>query len=169
MQSREELLQELRELQTKCAELVDKIEYTQDEEPKFERAKNLECYFMISFADGKARADTSCECYDELDNSRYDNNNYFKTSERTQEVADKINFLLKLERLHDTLCPDFVPDWDDFNSCKYMILYDHDHKIYKYMYCYSTEQRTLAFFPSEKIAQKVCDILNKERENNDKS
>lgn len=139
----------------------------QDDE-SFERLPKGENYFMVivDYGNGKAITEIIREDYDYADNARFDNNNYFKTSERTEEVADKINFLLKLERFHDRFCPNFVPDWDDFNSCKYMILYDHDHKIYKYMYCYSTEQRTLAFFPSEEIAKKVCDILNKERENN---
>lgn len=163
MSDYENLKQELETLKNKCKELEDKIKQAkQDDEPRFERVKNLDNYYLIGIANGKALPDTSREEHLGVDDARFNNNNYFKTSERTQEVADKINFLLKLERYHDTFCPDFVPDWDDFNSCKYMILYDHDHKIYEYMYCYSTEQRTLAFFPSEEIAQKVCYILNKE-------
>lgn len=163
MSDYEKLKQELEALRNKCKELEDKIEQAEhDDEPKLERVKKGEVYFLIGFANGRAVVCTEREDYCTIDDDRFNNNHYFKTHKRAQEVADKINFLLKLERLHDTFCPDFVPDWDDFNSCKYMILYDHDHKIYEYMYCYSTEQRTLAFFPSEEIAQKVCYILNKE-------
>ena len=162
MSDYKKLKQELEALRDKCKELEDKIEQAkQGDEPKFERREG-ELYFWVSTNNGKADCVATIDNTGRYDKPWYDNNNYFKTQERAQEVANKINFLLKLERFHDTFCPDFVPDWDDFNSCKYMILYDHDHKIYKYMYCYSTEHRTLAFFPSEEIAQKVCCILNKE-------
>lgn len=167
MQSKEELLQELRALQTKCAELMNKIE--QIDEPKFERVPINENYFTFVINYTGVNIYSSNEDHDCVDDTRFDNNNYFKTLERAQEVAEKIKFLLKLERYHDIFCPDFLPDWDDFNSCKYTIFYDHDHKIYKYVYCYLAEHRTLAFFPTEEIAKKVCDILNKECENNDKS
>ena len=125
---------------------------------KFERAKKLEGYFMISFADGKARADMSCECYDELDNSRFDNNNYFKTRERTQEVAEKINFLLKLERLHDTFCPN--------EGGRYYITQNTESGRYCYGYIRDIPLAfpTSVMFPSEEIALKVCNILNEELE-----
>lgn len=167
MSDYEKLKQELEALRNKCKELEDKIEQAEQDDEPIERVPKGERYFMIGFVDGKAVVCNESDTYCKIDDDWFNNNNYFKTLGRAQEVADKINFLLKLERYHDTFCPDFVPDWDNFNSCKYMILYDHDHKIYEYMYCYSTEHRTLAFFPSEEIAQKVCDILNKENKKSD--
>lgn len=162
MSDYEKLKQELEALRNKCKELEDKIEQAeQDDEPRFERREG-KLYYWVSTNNGKAERVASTDNAGRYDKPWYDNNNYFHTAERAQEVADKINFLLKLERFHDTFCPDYKPYWNDSNSYKYMILYDHDHKIYKYMYCYSTEHRTLAFFPSEEIAKKVCDILNKE-------
>lgn len=167
MSDYKKLKQELEALRDKCKELEDKIEHAN--EPKLERVPKGENYFMVivDFANGKAIVDNIREAYDDVDNSHYDSNNYFKTRERAQEVADKINFLLKLERYHDTFCPDFVPDWDDFRSYKYTIFYDHNQKIYKQIYSYSADPRGLAYFPSEEIAQKVCEILNKENKKSD--
>lgn len=133
---------------------------------KFERVKKDESYFMVGFAGGKARADTSYEDYDDVDDDRFNNNNYFKTSERTQEVADKINFLLKLERLHDTFCPDFVPDWNNSRESKFAVYYNCFRKRYDIQVYNDMRHRTTVYFPTEEIAKKVCDILNKERENN---
>lgn len=164
MSDYEKLKQELEALRDKCKELEDKIEQAEQDDKQFERVPKNEEYFMVivDFANGKAIADNIREDYDYVDDTRYDSNNYFKTCERAQEVADKINFLLKLERLHDTFCPDYKPDFDDFSSYKYAISYDHNEKIYKVIYCFPAEHRTLAYFPSEEIAKKVCDILNKE-------
>jgi hypothetical protein len=98
-----------------------------------------------------------------LDNLRYGNNNYFYTKSRAQEVADKINLLLKLERLHDTFCPDYVPNWNS-NERKYFVLYDNISKRYRGNALTATEYKTNVFFATAIIAQKVCDILNAEQE-----
>lgn len=163
MSDYEKLKQELEALRDKCKELEDKIEQAEhDDEPKFERVSEGEFFYRIYFMSGKAIVGTVCESYCVADNDFFDNNDYFKTCERAQEVADKINFLLRLERLRDTFCPDYKPDFDDLSSYKYAISYDHNEKIYKVIYCFPAEHRTLAYFPTEEIAKKVCDILNKE-------
>ena len=166
MSDYEKLKQELETLRNKCKELENKIEQAEQDDKMFERVPKGENYFMVvvDYANGKVIADNIREDYDYVDDARYDSNNYFKTRERAQEVADKINFLLKLERLHDIYCPDYVPDYDNdnFSSNKYTIFYDHTEKIYEVFCLRSTCHRTLVYFPSEEIAQKVCDILNKE-------
>lgn len=163
MSDYEKLKQELEALRNKCKELEDKIEQAEhDDEPKLERVKKGEVYFLIGFANGRAVVCTEREDCCTIDDDRFNNNHYFKTGGRAQKVADKINFLLKLERYHDTFCPDYVPNFDDFSNYKGTIYYDHDEKIYRTISCYLTEHRTLVYFPTEEIAQKVCDILNKE-------
>lgn len=148
---------------SKYEELIQQIK--EKEEPKFER-RNGEKYFAVSTNNGKA------EYYDMRDNSStdrlwYNNNNYFYTTERAQEVADKVNFLLRLERLHDTYCPDYVPDWYDYGKEKYFITYSYESNKYNWGTCRSIFSN-FVFFPTDEIAEKVCKILNKERENNDK-
>ena len=95
------------------------------------------------------------------DKARVDQNNCFKTEERAKEVLDKINLLLKLERLHDIYCPDYKPDWVRADD-KHYALYDKQNNKYV---CGSTigwSEATNVFFPTKEIAQRVCDILNKE-------
>lgn len=163
MSDYEKLKQELEALRNKCKELEDKIELAeQDDEPKFERREG-KLYYWVSTNNGKAERVASTDDAGRYDKPWYDNNNYFYTAERAQEVADKINFLLKLERYHDTFCPDYVPNFDDFSTFKHMIIYDHDIQMYRTMYYNSSEYGTQVYFPSEGIAQKVCNILNKEK------
>lgn len=162
MSNYEKLKQELEALRDKCKELEDKIEQAEhDDEPRFERREG-ELYYWVSTNNGKAERVASTDNAGRYDKPWYDNNNYFHTAERAQEVADKINFLLKLERLHDTFCPDYVPDSDDFSSIKYTIFYDYTEKIYEVICLNPMCHRTLVYFPSQEIAQKVCNILNKE-------
>lgn len=135
----------------------------QDDEP-IERVPKNEKYFLIGITSGKAVVYKEREDYCDIDADRFYNNNYFKTSERAQEIVDKINFLLKLERLHDTLCPN--------KGGRYYITYITDSGKYYYGCLMRNIPVTFpisVMFPTEEIAQKVCDILNKERENNDKS
>lgn len=150
--------------EAKYEELIRQIK--EKEEPKFERRVD-ESYYAVETNNGKARR------YNLIDNSvadgwRYKNNNYFYTEERAQEVADKINFLLKLERLHDTYCSDYVPDWFDAETAKWYVFFNNSTEGYDAV-CVSwwAQTKTNVYFPTEEIAQKVCDILNKEREENE--
>lgn len=132
-----------------------------EQEPKFERVKKGEIYFTIT---GELDVIRSIEGGYTVDNNKYNVNNYFYTQKRAWEVANKINFLLKLERLHDTFCSDYVPNWNDYRETKFSIYYD----TYKEKYIiqpYSTmKYETNVYFPSSEIAQQVCDILNRELE-----
>lgn len=135
-----------------------------EQEPKFERVGKYEKYYSILF-DGAAMTcqerDNGQNSFDDTNN--FESNNYFKTVQRAENVADKINFLLKLERLHDTFCPDYAPDWND-NEYKYFVFYENRSKRYVVDVSSVREHKPDAFFATAEIAQKVCDILNKELE-----
>lgn len=135
-----------------------------ESEPKFERLEGGSSYYYVDTCSLGTKAREELEVNDHIDDGYYNNNNYFHTKERAQEVADKINLLLKLERLHDTFCPDYVPNWDDWRAEKWEIDYENSQGRYKTLRTPSTENKTAAYFPTEEIAQKVCDILNKELE-----
>ena len=128
-------------------------------ESKFERVVHGEQYYHIGLDY------VVCTCplsdtnsyYNKMD---YENNNYFHTKERAQEVADKIRLLLKLERLHDIYCPGYKPDWSN-NEIKYLILYNHTANRYSVGNAIYSKY-LLPYFPTTEIAQKVCDILNAE-------
>lgn len=136
-----------------------------ESEPKFERIKKNENYYYLEFGSalGTVTIYSDTDTGHHIDKNRFDNNNYFHTEQRAQEVADKINFLLKLERLHDTFCPDCVPDWND-NENKYFVLYDNHSKRYAFNAVAVVEYKPIVYFPTRVIAQKVCDILNAELE-----
>lgn len=135
-------------------------------EPEFERVVHGEQYYHIGLDY------VVCTCplsdtnsyYNKMD---YDNNNYFYTKERAQEVADKIRLLLKLERLHDIYCPDYKPNWDSSRN-KYIILKNHidDNRYYNYVAVSYSQDVVQVYFPNEEIAKKVCGILNKELKSN---
>lgn len=170
----ENTVQELASIQSQCQELIDRIreiekeiEQDNEPEPKFERLGRNEMYFYLSESNGRPIAFSEHESNDIFDDVRFNNNNYFKTVERAKEVTDKINFLLRLERLHDTFCPDYVPNWNS-DEAKFTIYYNHEKVKPRYKvqpYCYMRHPTTV-YFPSKEIAQKVCDILNNELEDN---
>lgn len=149
---------------TEYEELIREIKA--QEEPKFERREG-KLYFWVSTNNGKAECIASTDDAGRYDKPWYDNNNYFYTAERAQEVADKINFLLKLERLHDTYCPDYVPDWDDDEDLKWYVYYDVSDEKFIAENNRITRRCVDVCFDSFETANKVCDILNKEREENE--
>lgn len=145
-----------------------------EQEPKFERVHQTKPYWRLAF-------DNAFGCgawvfkqvergwYDFNNMTDFEGNNYFHTEQRAQEVADKINLLLKLERLHDTFCPDYVPDWNDKDKVKYYVFKNEFVSISIWDIGYvSTSDISDVYFPTEEIAKKVCDILNAEERSKDK-
>ena len=177
MNELEQLDEEIKQLSEQIEQLTNFVESTKaileaaekernrlaakcKEQPKFERAN--EKYYIDSYVGGF----TVCGDKDNrssTDDDYFNKNNYFHTKERAQEVADKIDFLLKLERLHDTFCPDYKPDWNDGEN-KYFVFYDNTCKRYAFNAVAVVEYEPGVYFPPGKIAKKVCDILNAEQE-----
>lgn len=139
------------------------LDQQRESEPRFERVKYGHDYRHIAFTPEGLEVCKDRDDYIYLDDGYYDNNNYFYTEERAQEVADKINFLLKLERLHDTFCPDYIPNWDAVQET-FAIYYHHATKRYEIQPYACMRHPTTVYFSTEETAQKVCDILNKELE-----
>lgn len=138
-------------------------------EPKFERVEQDEYYYSIKL-DAVCTVFLRREDYWDMDDKRYNLNNYFHSSKRAQEVADKIRFLLKLERLHDIYCPDYSPNWkEENNEHKYCVYYDNVDGKYCIDWWTNCIYQPTVYFPTETIAQQVCDRLNKEREEHDNS
>lgn len=133
-----------------------------EEEPEFKRVGYEQEYYHIGKLNTASfGAVYTLETDHFLDKASFENNNYFHTRKRAEEVADKINFLLKLERLHDTYCPDYVPDWQD-NVRKYYVFYGTKDSTYYVGGCLAVDRKPCVYFPTTEIAQKVCDILNGE-------
>ena len=60
---------------------------------------------------------------DGIDEINIPSGNCFKTKKRAEQVAKKMRLLLRLEQLHDQLCPDYEPDWD--GTAKFLVAFDH--------------------------------------------
>ena len=144
---------------------IKKLE-AEKEKPAFERVEEGEKYYAVTAPSHEGVVVKEyIEEHMRFDKSNFENNNYFLTEERAEEVADKINFLLKLERLHDTFCPDYKPDWDNNWKQKFYILFDNSRGIYLSTDAYSMDNHTTVYFDSRETAEKVRDVLNKEIEN----
>lgn len=133
---------------------------------KFERVEKGEKYYFVDVYRGKFYAKHEVDENSILDDEIYASNNYFLTRERAEEVANKINFLLKLERLHDVYCPDYKPDWDD-GKYKWYVFFDKELESYNFTSDLYWNKKVATYFDSEETANKVCEILNKELENED--
>lgn len=136
-------------------------------ESVFKRNNKGEYYYRIAIIDGMAIVIMCCECKHPVDDNYFVNNNYFLTEKRAQQVAYKINFLLKLERLHDIYCPDYEPNWENTNEVKSSIYFHEPTKKYCINNAYGAQDKTQVYFSAPEIAQKVCDILNEELKNNE--
>ena len=170
VKSGEETISATKEMLKLAEEERDRLaDRRREQEPKFERVGFGHGYHYVAFYSGGLKVCKESEDYTNIDNGFYINNNYFHTKERAQEVADKINFLLKLERLHDTFCQDYVPDWGNCWLPKYYIYQDKSTgNIWIYGAVSADSDAVQVYFPTEEIAQKVCDILNAELDKEEK-
>ena len=100
---------------------------------------------------------------DDTDKRNFRIGNCFRTKERAEQVAKKMRLLLRLEQLHDMLCPDYVPDYKG-DETKYHLYFSHVQGKYEVSCSTSWENPCMVVFDTEKNAQKAAEILNKELE-----
>lgn len=145
---------------------IKKLE-AEKEKPVFERVEKGLRYYCVEVNELGVTVEPHIDNRLIFSDAMFKNNTYFLTKERSEEVADKINFLLKLERLHDTFCPDYKPDWDNKSEAKWTVVFDYDEKKYAPYWSVITDNHTIVYFNSRKTAKKVCDILNEEEIGNE--
>ena len=147
-----EFLGKLEELQ-KEAEAQKK-----QEEPKPWKPEREEKYFTIENSFDVVQY-TYCE--DGIDESNIQSGNCFRTGERAEQVVKKMRLLLRLEQLHDMLCPDYVPDWENYGQ-KFLVYFNHAENRWHIGFSNAFELRCATFFDTEENAEKAAEILNKE-------
>lgn len=146
-------------VEERIAELQKQIDELKAEvKNKFKRVDKGEDYYGVTIVCGKATIELSCESRDDYDDGRFENNNYFLTEERAKEVAEKINALLKFERIYDTLCPEYKPDWNNSNEFKWFITNNYSENDANYdaraiNAYYKTP--TVTYFPEDKIEEAI--------------
>ena len=138
------------------------------EEPNPWKPEVGEEYFAVEdFAvEGGAGIALYTYCEDSIDESNIQFGNCFKTKERAEQVAKKMRLLLRLEQLHDMLCPDYVPDWKD-DRLKFYVYFDHEQGKYGKSCSTGIESPCMAVFDTEENAEKAAEILNKEMKKSD--
>lgn len=99
---------------------------------------------------------------DDIDESCILSGDYFPTRERAEQVAKKMRMLLRLEQLHDQLCPGYEPDWD--GTAKSIVAFDHTDGEMQAFFDRSSGESTLVYFRDVVTAMEAADILNAELE-----
>ena len=97
---------------------------------------------------------------DGIDEVNIPSGNCFKTKKRAEQVAKKMRLLLRLEQLHDQLCPDYEPDWD--STAKFLVAFDHTDGEMQAFFDRSSGESTLVYFRDAVTAMEAAEILNKE-------
>ena len=133
------------------------------EEPKPWKPEVGEEYFAVEdFAvEGGAGIALYTYCEDSIDESNIQSGNCFRTGERAEQVAKKMRLLLRLEQLHDMLCPDYVPDWEKEKD-KFCLCYHHEGKQWSVESWLFFESQGFVWFDTFENAEKAAEILNKE-------
>lgn len=98
---------------------------------------------------------------DDTDKRNFRIGNYFRTKERAEQVAEKMRLLLRLEQLHDMLCPDYEPDWEKEKD-KFCLCYHHEGKQWSVESWLFFESQGFVWFDTFENAEKAAEILNKE-------
>ena len=156
-----------KKLEALKAEFLGKLEELKKEaemQKKQKEWKSGEKYFYISQS-GRVMWEMFTE--HQIDIARKNVGNFFPTKERAEQVAEKIRLLLRLEQLHDMLCPDYVPDWSNEDEHKFYLFYDRKTGNWKYTYWSAFDFRVGEYFDTEKNAEKAAEILNKEMKKSD--
>ena len=157
-----------KKLEALKAEFLEKLEALEkeaemqkkQEEPKPWKPEAGEEYFFVN-------NDLSIYCFcnynGEEDRYNFEIGNCFRTGERAEQVAKKMRLLLRLEQLHDMLCPDYVPDWKD-DRLKFQVYFSHLQGKYDTSCSTGTENPCMVVFDTNENAEKAAEILNKEME-----
>lgn len=155
-----------KKLEALKAELLGKLEALEkeaemqkkQEEPKPWKPEAGEEYFFVN---NDFLSHSFCNMNDNVDSYNFEIGNCFPTKERAEQVAKKMRLLLRLEQLHDMLCPDYVPDWEG-DRLKFQIYFSHSQGEYGKSCSTGIESPCMAVFDTEENAEKAAEILNKE-------
>lgn len=158
-----------KKLEAMKAEFLGKLEalrkeaeaQKKQEEPKPWKPKDGEDYFYIGI---DFTIDSWENVDDDTDKRNFRIGNCFPTEARAEQVAEKMRLLLRLEQLHDMLCPDYVPDYEDDDEVKFYVYFGHSQGRYDISRSISLENPCMVAFDAEKNAQKAAEILNEELE-----
>lgn len=162
----EALKAKFKKLEALKAKFLGKLEALQKEAEMQKKQEELKPWkpevgekYFVAVEDG---ADVVQYCEDSIDEFNIRFGNCFRTKERAEQVARKMRLLLRLEQLHNMICPDYVPDYEDDDEVKFYVYFNHLQGKYDISCSTSVENPCMVVFDTEKNAQKAVEILNKE-------
>ncbi len=162
----EALKVEFKKLEALKAKFLGKLEALQKEAEMQKKQEELKPWkpevgekYFVAVEDG---ADVVQYCEDSIDEFNIRFGNCFRTKERAEQVARKMRLLLRLEQLHDMLCPDYEPDWNDHDTPKIAVHFDCEKDRMVSTCTYSEKSVYEVYFDSFETADKVAAILNRE-------
>lgn len=130
------------------------------DEPQRWRAGYEERYHVFS---SYLCPELSLEVNDHIDNNRFKVGNYFKTRKQAGVISEKIKHLLKLYQYKLMYDAEYEPDWSVSNhDYKYYIYFNVETIKYSWDFCHNRLAAETVYFSSMGVAQKICDLLNKE-------
>lgn len=141
---------------------LEELKKEAEMQKKHEEWKFGEKYFYISQS-GRVIQEMFTE--HRTDIARKNFGNFFPTKERAEQVAEKMRLLLRLEQLHDQLCPGYEPDWD--GTAKFLVAFDHTDGEMQAFFDRSSGESTLVYFRDVVTAMEAAEILNKEMKKSD--
>ena len=151
----EQLVKDLKiQLETDKKELNDLENSTESLEEVFKPSGTW--YFDADFD-----VDTAADCSEKWFENCY---NKFETKEKAQHVANRINALLKLERIAEVLNDGWVPDYGKYDETyRYIMYYAYSDEIWK---TWVTNSRSLnpynIVFKTEELAEKAIKLMGKD-------
>lgn len=155
-----------KKLEALKAEFLGKLEALQkeaeakkeQEEPKPWKPEVEEGYFYIG---NTLEIGEYFNGGDYIDDKLITAGNCFRTKKRAEQVAEKMRLLLRLEQLHDMICPDYVPDWENEKD-KFCLCYHHEGKQWSVESWLFFENQGFVWFDTFENAEKAAEILSKE-------
>lgn len=128
--------------------------------PTFKGVAKGEKYYTIRIDNGIMSVKERVEDDNNIDWHCLKKNNYFKSTGRAIEAANRIAFHLKLERLYDKYCSDDINWRISADPC----IIDYDIESQKYVPKLASHCGTLdnVYFSSYMAALKACEELNSE-------
>lgn len=99
----------------------------------------------------------------EFEKQYYKLGNVFKTKEEAEKERDKRILLTRFRQFRDKSNGDWKPDFNDDDSWKYCIAFNHNHNMLKiYSYLNIQEFHLFGYFRKESDAERAIELFGKE-------
>lgn len=161
--------EKIAELETNCKAMTDEIEKLKAELAKKDKNETVwipEIYNTYMCIDSFGHVYSTILEDMSSEKQRIDFNNVYQSNNKTQTHLEwyRDNVLKiqnKLMQLHELLCPDYFPDWENNNESKFYLYYNYDNNTWNWdswaIYC-----DCVVYFTGA-AAEKACEILNREK------